>query len=56
VSHFELYVKHNEEDKRINLNDVWSWAGFAKKDHAYKTLQKYPPAARLRQAKPLHTQ
>jgi len=39
---FYCYLNHHpKKDFVINLNDVWKWIGFARKDNAKKLLEKY---------------
>jgi hypothetical protein len=42
VSSFYCYLNHNcKKDFIINLDDVWKWVGFARKDPAKRLLDKY---------------
>jgi phage anti-repressor protein len=42
VSSFFCYLNYDcEKDFIIDLNDVWKWIGFTRKDSAKKLLEKY---------------
>jgi hypothetical protein len=42
VSSFYCYLNYNsKKDFIIDLDDVWKWVGFSRKDHAKRLLEKY---------------
>ncbi|NBX51345.1 hypothetical protein EBT25_15825, partial [bacterium] len=42
VKSFKMYLKHGRDDKAfvIDLDDVWSWMGFSRRDPALRVLTK----------------
>lgn len=42
VKSFKMYLKHGRDDKAfvIDLDDVWSWMGFSRKDPAMRVLTR----------------
>lgn len=42
VASFYSYLNYNSKnDFVINLDDVWKWCGFSRKDHSKRTLEKH---------------
>jgi hypothetical protein len=41
ISSFYCYLNYKSDDFVIDLDDVWSWLGFTRKDSAKKCLEKY---------------
>lgn len=40
VANFYAYLNHNKNEFVINLDDIWKWLGFARKDAAKRILEK----------------
>lgn len=40
ISHFYCYLNKNQKDFVVNLDDIWEWLGFARKENAKKLLEK----------------
>ena len=41
ISSFYCYLNYKSDDFVIDLDDIWSWLGFTRKDSAKKCLEKY---------------
>jgi len=41
ISSFYCYLNYKSDDFVINLDDIWVWLGFTRKDSAKKCLEKY---------------
>jgi hypothetical protein len=41
VASFYCYLNYNSNDFIIDLDDVWKWCGFARKDHSKRLLEKH---------------
>ena len=41
ISSFYCYLNYKSDDFVIDLDDIWSWLGYTKKDKAKDLLEKY---------------
>ena len=41
ISSFYCYLNYKSDDFVVDLDDIWSWLGFTRKDSAKKCLEKY---------------
>lgn len=40
VASFYCYLNYNDTDFVINLDDIWKWVGFSRKDHCRRMLER----------------
>ena len=41
VASFYCFLNYSKNDFVVDLNDIWKWIGFARKDNAKRLLEKY---------------
>ncbi len=41
ISSFYCYLNYKSDDFVIDLDDIWSWLGFTRKDNTKRLLEKY---------------